>query len=436
MKLSLSSIGTSTPCQCGRVHSASLTRIEIGAGVIEKLPEIAAAYGKKPYILDDPDTHSAAGERVSALLADFAPVCHTLPHRHPEPDEATVGSAMLHFDHACDMVIAVGSGVVGDTAKIVARTAKIPLITVATAPSMDGYASATSSMTRDGLKVTIDSCCPRAIVADTDIVRLAPAKMLAAGVGDMAAKYTALCEWRISHLVTGEFYCEAVADAVREAVGEVVKSAAGLAKREPAAVEAVMRGLILSGVAMTWAGLSRPASGTEHSISHIWDMRAGAIGTPMDLHGIQCGIGTRMVIKICRRLREFTPDKAAALAHAKAFDRAAHLDFLREFMGSASAAMVAGELRDDKYAPEKHAARLDIILEKWPEIVRAMDEELPTLEALTAAMQAVGAPMTPEEIGLSDRLCDTIRATRDIRDKYILSRLIWDLGLSEEDVLA
>ncbi len=431
MKLTLdNAIGKQIACECGKIHSASIADIEIGSGVLLKLPELVKKHGgKKPFILDDVNTRLAAGERVREILSGFSVSGHTLAWEHCEPNELTVGSAIMHFEHDCDIVIAVGSGVVGDTAKILAQTAKIPLITVATAPSMDGYASATSSMCRAGLKVSIDSCCPVAIVADTDIIKNAPLKMFAAGVGDMVAKYLSVCEWRISNIITGEYYCEAVADSVRCALRDVVENVEPLSRREPEAVEAVMRGLILSGVSMTWAGLSRAASGVEHSISHIWDMRSEALGTPCDFHGIQCGIGTLIGLKMFEFLRGLKPNREKALKFVKGFDLEEYFDFLREYMGEASDGMISAEAFEGKYEIEKHAKRLERIIEKWDEICQVIDEELPETAKVENALKVIGSPLTSDEIGIpKDELSKTLDATKDIRDKYILTRLLWDIG--------
>ncbi len=425
-------IGKETVCSCGKIHRADVRDILIGEGVLRELPALVKKYGKKPFVLDDLSTHAAAGARVGELLAPMDAVCHTLPFERPLPNEATVGSAIMGFDHTCDVVVAVGSGVVGDTAKIVARTAKVPMITVATAPSMDGFASATSSMTFGGLKISLNSLCPVAILADTDIVKNAPARMLASGVGDMVAKYLSVCEWHISHIITGEYYCEAVAESVRQALREVASNVKGLAAREPKAVEAVIRGLILSGISMTWAGLSRPASGIEHSISHIWDMRSAAFGTFEDFHGIQCGVATLIGLRLFKNLRKITPDRKQALAFAAAYDKEALFALLREYVGTGAEKMIAAEEKDGKYDLQKHAARLDVILSHWEEICAIIDAELPEIEFVEDVLRTIGAPLSADEIGLGDRLGDTLEATKDIRDKYVLSRLLWDLGVLDE----
>ena len=136
------------------------------------------------------------------------------------------------------------------------------------------------------------------MVGDIDVLNGAPVFMAKAGLGDMLAKYVSICEWRIAHLITGEYYCETIAEMVRVALKKCVDNAEGLLKRDEEAIKAVFEGLIIGGVAMSYAGVSRPASGVEHYFSHVWDMRALEFGTSMDLHGIQCAIGTLISARI------------------------------------------------------------------------------------------------------------------------------------------
>jgi glycerol-1-phosphate dehydrogenase [NAD(P)+] len=136
----------------------------------------------------------------------------------------------------------------------------------------------------------------------------------------MLAKYISICEWRIAHIITGEYYCEAVAAMVRQALDACMRNADGLLRREPEAVEAVFRGLVIGGAAMYFAGVSRPASGVEHYFSHLMDMRALEFGLPARLHGIQCAAGTLRALELYEQVKTVTPDHAQALAHARAFD--------------------------------------------------------------------------------------------------------------------
>jgi len=188
----------------------------------------------------------------------------------------------------------------------------------------------------------------------------------------------------------------------------------------------------MSGLAMNYAGISRPASGMEHYISHILDMRALEFGTPADLHGIQCGVATLMTVEAYEHLAKITPDREKALAYAKNFDPEHWFASLRELLGHGAEAMIEGEQREGKYNREKHAARLEKILANWDRILQ-IAAELPSSEALRAFFVSIGHPTTAEEIGLTpEDVRRAFLAAKDIRDKYVLGRLLWDLGELED----
>lgn len=420
-------------CACGRSHVFG-AKILSGRGVLSQLSGIVRELGKKAFILADKNTRKAAGELVCDLLRQ-GDVPYTIYQYDydPEPDEQAVGSAVMHFDRSCDVIVAVGSGVLNDIGKILSATTGLPYIIVATAPSMDGYASATSSMTRDGLKISLPSKGADVIIGDTDVLRNAPLHMMKSGLGDMLAKYVSLCEWRIAAEVTGEYYCEAVAQLVRQALKKCVDNADGLMERREDAVQAVFEGLVIGGVAMNYAGLSRPASGVEHYISHVLDMRGVEFGTPVELHGIQCAVGTLIASRLYEKLKTMTPDRERALAHAKAFDYAAWAEELRAFLGKGAESMIRLERTEGKYDRAKHSARLEVILSKWDTILKILEEELPPPAFLERLLDKLQAPKTLRELGTPEELLPVaFRCTRDIRDKYVLSRLAWDLGITEE----
>ncbi len=424
----------SEKCACGKIHDAGFDRMNVGSGAVNTVArEVIRLGGTRVYLLCDENTVKVGGERVAKLLAAAGiPVKSCVLPASVEPDEAGVLAAKGRFDPACDLVLAVGSGVVNDIGKCVAFDAGVPYVVVATAPSMDGYASNSAAMVVGGLKVSLPRRCASVLIGDTDLLASAPDEMLIAGLGDMIAKYVSIAEWRISHIVTGEYYCERVAAAVREALATCVKNAKGLLSRDPAAIEAVFEGLVLSGAAMNYAGLSRPASGMEHYFSHIWDMRGLAFGTPVALHGIQCAVGTLYAASVYDALLKVNPDKDKALRAVRAFDRDEYFRELRAFVGPGADAMIEAENRDGKYDPAKHEARLSVILDRWNEIQTIIREEIPRAKEIRSLLASIGAPTTPEGIGQKrSELPLTFAATRDVRDKYVLSRLIWDLGLTD-----
>lgn len=419
-------------CACGKTHSFS-AKVIAGDGALQRLPSVVTEYdAEKVFVLSDRNTYDAAGAQVRALLGDagIAISSYTFREDAPEPDERSVGSAVMHMDAGCDLIVGVGSGVINDIGKILSALSGKPYIIVATAPSMDGYASATSSMTRDGLKISLPSRGADVIIGDTGILCKAPIKLLRSGLGDMLAKYISICEWRIAHLLVGEYYCEEIAQLVRYAVAQCVSYADGLLHGDKDAVMAVFEGLIIGGVAMNYAGLSRPASGVEHYISHVLDMRAVEFRQKAELHGLQCAVGTMIAAKLYGKLKQVTPDKEKALAHAKAFDYTRWSEVLRVFLGKGAESMIALEAKEGKYDPVFHEARLDKLADNWDTIMEIVSQEIPTVGELETLYGKVGLPGTLGEIGENEKLLPTIlRCTKDIRDKYVLSRMAWDLGI-------
>ena len=142
------------------------------------------------------------------------------------------------------------------------------------------------------------------------------------------------CGWKIANILIDEYYCPAVAAMVENALKKVVDSAPGLLRREPEAVKAVMDGLVISGIAMKYVDLSRPASGTEHYFSHIWDMRALAFDeAKSELHGIQCGIGTLYALKVYEYISRIRPDANKGLSYVRGFSSDDWNRSLRKFIG-------------------------------------------------------------------------------------------------------
>lgn len=430
-------------CACGRRHVCAMKYLNIGSGIVAETPGMIAAMGKKkPFVVCDGNTWEAAGKRVDAILtaAGVAHVNYVIPLHDPKagriaPAEWETGSLVMHFDPSCDMLLAVGSGVVNDLCKVTAHALGRPSAVVGTAPSMDGYASNSGSMEVNHVKVSLYAAAPQGILLDTAILSRAPMRMLWAGLGDMVAKYIAVCEWRISSLVTGEYYCPDVAELMRSALKKLMAAADRIAARDEAAIGSIAEGLVLAGIGMAFAGISRPASGLEHYFSHMWEMMALERGEPYDLHGIQVGVGTLLTMRIYRKLLAdgAAPDRARAEAHMRAFDPAAWEARVRRVFGKTADQILEIEKATRKNDPEKHAKRLENIVGHWDEILSIIRQELPDFDGLYRTMAATGMPLTPADIGIPvDDVADAFVCARDIRDKYLTGSMLWDLGLTDE----
>jgi len=423
-------------CSCGKVHRVSLRYVDIAQGAINRIPEMLHKTGvTKPFLIADLCTYEAAGRRVSEILdASHIPFAkYIFQVERPESNECAVGLAAMAFDTSCDGILAVGSGSIGDISKIIARLSGNPLITIATAPSMDGFASPTCSNIVSGLKSTVPGVCPIAIIGDLDVLCSAPTRMLQAGLGDMAAKPNALLEWRLSNLINGEYYCGNVASLMRKSAYQCLSSASGLMNRDPQAVTHIMEGLVMSGIAMAFADTTRPASGIDHYFSHIWDMLALQRGELPDLHGIQVGIGTIYSIQIYEMIKQQKPDSHKSRSCMNEFDWQRWQQSIREFLPSAADSIIRQAAAENRFDSQKHASRFQTISQHWDEIVQIIADDLPDLHTVRSQLQSAGAPVSAQEIGISPEILKrTFLTTKDLRNKYMASSLLWDMGLLEE----
>ena len=200
---------------------------------------------------------------------------------------------------------------------------------------------------------------------------------------------------------------------------------------------AIAEGLILSGMAMGFAEVSRPASGLEHYFSHMWEMMALERGHKSDLHGIQVGVGTKLTMQIYQKILRLTPDRARAMAVTENFDAAAWEAQVRRIFGKTAPQILQIEEKTHKNDPQKHAARVEKLIGHWDEVLSIIREELPSYDFIIGVMRAAGLPMTLAGIGVS--LADTkdaLLGARDIRDKYLSCSMLWDLGYLNDFVQA
>ncbi len=306
-------------CSCGKTHRLDIRKITIGSNVISELPSILEDFKrKKIYILSDNNTWKAAGEKVyHTLKGNHFDVFSTMIERGKNiliPDEKAVGEMFMGLPSDTGMIISVGSGTLNDMAKYMSSRTGIPYTIICTAPSMDGYASSGAPLMNGGRKISYTATLPYAIVGDTEVMKKAPMKMILAGYGDIIGKLTALADWKLSHEITGEYYCETIVKLVQKAIDKVVATRFDLANRDEDAVLYLIEALILTGVAMGLIGVSRPASGAEHMLSHYWEMAVIAAGKNPELHGIKVGIATPIIAKIFDEMKDFLPKSVVEIA--------------------------------------------------------------------------------------------------------------------------
>lgn len=310
--------GTAFDCACGQRHSFPVRHVAIRQGALEALPDIAAPFkaGKLLAVFDS-NTYPVAGERAVALLREQGFAVKELLFRCGGdvllPDEATLGRILIAIDPEVTLVIAIGAGVINDAVKYVTSRCGLPYVVVATAPSMDGYVSYGAPIICEGYKQSPQAHLTYGLVGDTAVLQTAPQDLIQAGYGDVVGKITALADWDLAVKVKGEHTCATCVALVRQALDKCFAAAEGLSSRQPAALEALMEALTVTGVAMALIGFSRPASGAEHLLSHYWEMAYIAQGRNPIHHGLQVGVATVIIARFFEELADCLPAGTGAL---------------------------------------------------------------------------------------------------------------------------
>jgi glycerol-1-phosphate dehydrogenase [NAD(P)+] len=311
-------------------------------------------------------------------------------------------------------LVAAGDGTIHDTVRFVAKERDVNFVAYPTAAAVDAYVSATSAMTWHGYKVTVPAAAPIAVIADTDVFSSAPYRLTASGLGEVVGKYTSLADWKIASLLTGEQYCGRLASCIGEAADEVRSVMPAIRRGDRDGYERLMYTLLLSGMAMQICGSSRPASGAEHHMSHLWELevinpRLGA------LHGEKVGIGE---ILILTRYKELLA--SGALTGERV---------VREYGGLPTRLLRAsfgdhyGNIISENTPDPLASVGLDALREAMPEI-RGIVESLPGPVELAGQMADAGCKTALEEIGLRGSIRDdSLMLSPFVRARLTLQRL-------------
>ncbi len=434
-------LGEKIVCDCGQIHETAFSRMVMEPGALKKVPEVVRELGfSRPFVLADTHTFEAAGKAVTEELqkAGFAVRYHVL--KSPEvgdlpADEKALGSAAMAFGTESDLVISVGGGTINDTGRFLGFITGKPFIFVPTAPSMDGLVSNQAPLIFNNLKTTFQAQAPLALVCDLDVMSQAPMRMIAAGAGDIFGKYNCLIDWKLSNIINDEYYCDFIAGLVRTAVDQTLESTPGLKSRSREAVEGLTGALTLSGMAMDYAHVSRPASGAEHHLSHFWEMQYLFDGRPAVLHGAKVGVGTVLALDLYNRLAEIEKPDFEALRKGVS-KRPSFEDWekeIRRVYRDGAEAVVELERKSGKNDPEKLLKRLDAIEANW-EKIRALAKTAPKASEIQKTLEMLDAPRLPKDVGLSaEYVHDGVLYAKELRNRYTVLQLLWDLDMLRDE---
>lgn len=410
-------------CPCGKKHTFATKLVDISSGLVDRAGKVLADAGfpKKILLVADENTLGASAGLIESLNAEGFEtkklIFKDMKYARVETVREVEGLC-----HDVDAVLAVGSGSIGDICRVASFETKKRFAIFATAPSMDGFASDSAPIIENNFKNSWYVEQPEIILADTKILAAAPIELKAAGFGDIIAKYIGIVDWKISNVLTGEYYCDAIADITMKAIETVVAMSDRLMGNDEEAAAQVMEGLVLSGLAMKLAGTSRPASGAEHVVSHFWECRKLLEGLWPEFHGKKVGVATVLVNRIYRNLAT----------------RLESIDPIADPTNWDEVKAVFGEKMVDEMMKVNTPTITDkidcaIFAEKWPEIRKIILDILPTDEEMVRMMTVAGAAILPEEVHVNDELLELgLRYHGYMRYRVLLTRL---MGMMQVDIM-
>ncbi|MGB8427582.1 MAG: iron-containing alcohol dehydrogenase [Desulfobacterales bacterium] len=420
-------------CTCGGSHSVPDVLSYTGKDAFQVLAADGKSFlsGRQALVIDDENTHKAAGESVAEALSAAAVDCRvvTLPGDIHLTDDLAAG--IKQRVHGSPLIIAVGSGTINDLGKYTAHQLRIPYWCVPTAPSMNGYTSSIAAVKAAGVKRTLPSAPPQAIYIQPAILRNAPLKLRQAGYCDVMAKSVSDVDWQIESLLFGDSYCALPSAIVAESEALYIERPEKIAAGEKEAVDALTRGLLISGMAMSLAGSSAPASGGEHLLSHFWDMRAELTGRVPEHHGLQVGAGI-VVSAVCyEKLRD---------TDVHALRTGAYKRFMADTEGlQAIWRQFAPEVRQRFDLKKKLLLQFDELLpRRWPALAPLL-ASVPPAGVFLERIRRTGYPMTLSALNLTpDEFRLSACGARTIRERITILDLAAHAGVLEsaaEDAL-
>ena len=415
---------------------------EIGPGATEAAARMFCGLfpeAKKSLVIDDPRTRAVAGGRVISLLKSSG---IEVSEHVINPDGSDFHATYEKVEEVREAIaaasgavpVAVGSGVINDLTKRASDELGFRYMVVGTAASMDGYTAANSSITKDGMKQTMDCKAPLGCIVDSAVAAAAPKEMTASGYADLIAKIPAGADWIIADLIGSEAVHPLAWKLVQGPLRDALSNPVGCASGDEREVRKLCEGLVMSAFAMQAMDSSRPASGTEHQISHYWDMEDLSVdGRPVS-HGFKVGIGTLASTAALEFLLEHDLSKIDVEEKVAAWWPS--LDAVKATFPSVFPCRPAhirrAEMEYAKKFPSKDALRRELtaIRENWGDLSAKIRAQLMPFAEVKENLAKAGAPTEPEQIGVTRaRFRETFAGVTYMRARYFGADLVQRLGL-------
>ena len=396
-------------CVCGREHTLETKKVVVEYNALanfEQYMEDVGLAGKRRAVVYDTMVYQLTeGKHVKA---DQEIV---LEAKGLHAEDTLIEEMMKQLDNP-EVIVAFGAGTIMDFGRYPAYKLGIPFVAIPTLASSDGFTANICSAILNGQKKSTPMCAPILVVADLDIIKGAPARLVASGINDILAKYISLTDWRIAHLVAGEYFCPMVAELAEHALKLMREAADKYAATGVADHEAMTMAQMESGLTMQLLNHSRAASGAEHLMAHLVELHPPRFEKAEGIHGECVGVGTFECIKVYHELAKKTPK-------AKPFQPLTE-EWVREKFGERHMPGIMKENENDVLAtfPSQN------IVDHWDEI-RELIAQIPPVEEMEKLYSDCHCKYRPEDIGIDPSLADEmLEISAAIRNRLTLIRML------------
>ena len=411
----------------------SKIHVYIGDNAINPLIDFCRQQNiSKLMLVADGNTYAAFGEAVNQQLTanGFDVKTSVLSGNEVIANEHYFVQVLLDTDQQIRTYLAVGSGSITDITRFVSYHTRCNFIAVPTAASVDGFTGAGAPSVIDGFKKTIYCHSPLAVFGDIDVLSAAPQKMIASGFGDMLGKYTALADWKLGALLWNEPFDAQISQRVEIALEKCVNRVDEIGSASPEGIQALMDGLIESGLCMLDANNSRPASGAEHQISHHLEMKLIWEGRPAVLHGEKVGASTIIVARLYEQLRQMSRDEMMDQLEAiSSFPKEKYTLEINAVYPSIADKVLAEQAAFLNMSDNDFEQLKQTVANNWAEI-QAIAATVPSPEQLTDYIRRAGGETELTALGFSDNeITEAATYSHYLRNRFNVDKLGHLLGI-------
>jgi glycerol-1-phosphate dehydrogenase [NAD(P)+] len=423
-----------------------------GDGVIAEIPRLLERYfpGRPVFAVADNNTYKAAGRAVLDTLGGIPAAGRFIfPEEEIHAEYRYVEMLKREFRRAEEnagktiVPVVIGSGTLNDLVKRTSSELSLPYLCVPTAASVDGYTAYGAALVDGGFKKTFSCPAPLVVAADKAVLAAAPPYLSSSGFGDLAGKFSAGSDWIIADrafsldgkggLVPGSQKIDDRAWAmVQLPLRDNLRRAVNAVRGDKDAVQTLFEALGVTGFAMQYMQNSRPVSGCEHMLSHVWEMEnLRADGRPVT-HGHKVALGLLAAVAFTECLFREKPSPSRgrqSWPERESSVRAA-------FAGLETAVPSVLETAREKFieaGSAKAGPLTEGLLDKWDDMKEAVSAQLLPYAELRGLLENAGCPVKPAEIGLSKtRVIATARSAQMIRVRFTVLDLAYETGVFED----